>query len=168
MIGMEVVFFSFPWMWKTDSSSVFCASSKLKLRIKWLSVSQRYCTSRYSTRVAGAHLMTRMCAVLLKTLLTACSAGLVPYSIGFLLPCQGNLLQESPGFINEDVREFRINFNLSVHHRTGITGPQMQPEMISKCMHIRSFMARKMLGTALLLLLQCSWVSVKASVCTSF
>lgn len=100
--------------------------------------------------------MTRMCAALLKTPLTACSAGLVPYSIGFIFQCQGNLLQMSLGFINEDVRDLGINLNLSVYHKTGITGPQMQPEMISKCMHIRSFMARKMLDTALLLLLQCS------------
>lgn len=47
------------------------------------------------------------------------------------------------------MQDFRINFDLIFYHRTAITGPQIQPEMVSKCMYISSFMVRKLLDTAL-------------------
>lgn len=166
LIGQEVVFFPSSKHEK-QSSRVCCSSSILKLRIKWLTVSQQYCTSRYRTRITGAHLMTRMCAVLLKTSLTACSAELAPYSTGFLFQWQGNLLQELPGFIKWRCVGLKDAFQPDSLPQESLGPRYSQKWSISACISAVSWQG-KCWTRLCCLLLQCSWVSVKASMSNSF
>lgn len=68
--------------------------------------------------------MTRIVAVLLKRHLTACWAEVVPYSMCYLLfDDRATCFESHLDSLTKDMGDLRINFNLIVHHKIRILGP---------------------------------------------